>query len=98
MPGVNVKSLKEREYLKWYRKAYVKSVYERYLGVCTCPKCGLRGYLSRFKHVNVKTGCTHSMKYFMVTHHHDEHGKTVHDKTCYAGCSHEDLLPCVVMG
>lgn len=74
------------------RHAYnknVKTLSDKYLGACTCPRCEKHGYAELRKKRNGKTDTTYP-RYLGVHHHHSEHGKTVYDGFCYVGVVRND--------
>lgn len=81
---VEVNLLVDRTKHREYMRNFVKTRNDRYLGTVVCPKCGRKGYASRMKKVNIKTG-TVSGRFVQVLHKHTEHGKNVYDGSCYIG-------------
>ena len=77
-----------RERLTAYKAKYnretTKSLNLEYLGVCTCPRCGKRGYKRMRQQMNKKTGVYHP-PFVVVIHQHSERGHTVYDGMCYLG-------------
>ena len=72
-----------RAYSREYDAKYLIRKFYKYVGVCLCPKCGLKGYKSYLRIYNKKTG--NSNIFTRVNHQHGEDGKTVYDGYCFIG-------------
>jgi lysozyme family protein len=73
------------------KKAYTHENYKRvsiYKGVCTCPKCGKKGYASDETSINTIT--QHKTPYLLIRHQHYLKGKTIFDNYCYFGAVFHD--------
>ena len=73
-----------KEHNREYRQKNMRSIYVRYIGVCTCSKCGEKGYKYYHRNINIKTNCKHSI-YAVVVHKHVEKYKEIFEKCCYIG-------------